>query len=195
MTTLKSYLPQPKNLYVWDGERTSVAESFLIMELPGGERRTVGSYLHGYCQLMALALSKVTGLPLGVLIQNDAFLDEDGNPMDALGHAYCIVEREGQDPLVLDARGYREHSQMLAEYGDEFDFSEAHGKQAADFLKDWMGANLLKGFDPGEEEALVAYGLRLKELGVLHAEPLSEEAVERVESFEQPWRSWQSPVF
>ncbi|AXH59806.1 hypothetical protein [Pseudomonas amygdali] len=191
----KTFTPQAENLYVWDGERTSVADEFVIMELPDGQRRNVDTYLHGYCQLMALALHKVTGLPLGVLVHEGAYLDDGGNPMDALGHAYCVMHREGMEPLVLDARGFREHGEMLAEYGDEFDFSEVHGQEATDFLKDWMTAGLLKDFDPHEEAALIAYAQRLKDLGVFHAEQLTDEEVERVESFEQPSQSWQSPFF
>lgn len=195
MTQPKTNAPEAQHLYVWDGERMSVNECFLIMQMPEGQRLTVDSYLHGYCQLMALALHKVTGLPLGVLVHEGAYLDDGGNPMDALGHAYCVLHREGMEPLVLDARGFREHRDMLAEYGDDFDFSEAHGQEAADFLKDWMGAGLLKDFDPHEEEALIAYAQRLKDLGVFHTEPLTEAEAERIESFEQPSQSWQSLCF
>lgn len=195
MSVPKTFTPQAKHLCVWDGERTSVNERFMIMEMPGGQRLNVDSYLHGYCQLMALALHKVTGLPLGVLVHEDAYLDDDGNPMNALGHAYCVMHRDGMDPLVLDARGFREHRDMLAEYGDDFDFSEAHGQEATDFLKDWVEAGLLKDFDPHEEAALIAYAQRLKDLGVFHAEPLTAEEVERIEFFEQPSQSWQSPCF
>ena len=195
MPTTPYHLPEPKHLYVYDGERLSVSERFLILEGLDGERRTVETYLHGNCQLMALALSKVTGLTLGVLLQEDAFWNDDGVPMMALGHAYCLLEREGEPTLALDARGFREHDEMLAEYGDQFDFFEVRGQQASDILRDWIGGGLLRGFEPFEEDALIAYAVRMQELGLMHEAPLKAEEIKRVASFEQPGQSWQSPAF
>lgn len=170
-----------KDLYAYDDGKLNVHEDFVIHK--GAEHdRTVEVYLHGDCHLMALALSKVSGIPLGVMIEEDAFWTDDGVPMNALNHAYCILERDEGESLVLDARGFRLRSETREEYAFESDCTELQGSLAESILHDWINAGLLRGFEPGEEQALIGYAESLKALGVMSPELMSEEAIERLES-------------
>jgi hypothetical protein len=72
----------------------------------------IESYLHGQCHLFAVALHKVTGLPLRAAVGWSD--DIDG---EVLVHAW-VETPEGR---VVDAAGFRSYEDVLETYGEDED--------------------------------------------------------------------------
>lgn len=70
------------------------------------------SFLYGRCVTLAIALHRLTGLPLyGVTAVDE---DEDGNGRVVLLHAYV---RRGKE--IIDLRGARSYDDMLADFSHD----------------------------------------------------------------------------
>lgn len=146
------------HLYVHDGEHLSVHESYPVFG-----QLIVEDYLHGRCHLMALALAEEAGLQCGVLLDLESGYTEAGEPISALDHAFCEMG-QGLDDYVVDARGGRYRTEVLAEYNQGFVPEVMVGSEAEGLIREWIAAGLLEDYRPGEREALALYIQELKKL-------------------------------
>lgn len=144
------------HLYVHDGEHLSVHESFVVYG-----QLIVEDYLHGRCHLMALALAEEAGLQCGVLLDLEAGYTEGGEPISALDHAFCEMG-QGLEDYVVDARGGRYRTEVLAEYNQGFVPEVMIGPEAEGLIRQWIANGLLEDYRPGEREALASYVRELK---------------------------------
>lgn len=138
-----------KNLYVHDGLYLSLSESFLIFD-----QFKVEDYLHGRCHLLAVVLSEVMGLDCGVLLDLQAMIDENDEPVMALEHAFCVNVHENE-AFSVDARGMRSSAEMKAEYNQAWESEVITGKEASELIAQWIASGKLNDFLPGERQALV----------------------------------------
>ncbi|WP_338923814.1 hypothetical protein V0M98_37030 (plasmid) [Pseudomonas silesiensis] len=144
-------MPIKNHLYVHDGQHLSVGEACPVF----GEFR-VENYLTGRCHLMALALSEGAGLTCAVLLDVEAGYDADDEPVAALEHAFVELG-QGAEGVVVDARGGRQRSDVLAEYDQAFSPELIVGKKAEDLIRRWISVGLLEDYAPGEREGLALY--------------------------------------
>jgi hypothetical protein len=138
-----------KHLYVHDGLYLSVSESFPIFE-----QFKIEDYLHGRCHLLASVLSEVTGLKCGVLLDLQALIDENDEPVMALEHAFCVMV-QAEDLFFVDARGVRSPAEIKAEYDQAWEAEVITGKEASELIAQWIDCGKLDDFLPGERQALI----------------------------------------
>lgn len=68
-------------------------------------------YLHGHCAVFALALHKVFGYPICILLINESFPAPVPNDEKGIAHAFCEM-----DENAIDASGVKSLSDMLEKY-------------------------------------------------------------------------------
>lgn len=138
-----------KYLYVHDGLHLSVSDSFPIFE-----QFKIEDYLHGRCHLLASVLSGVACLECGVLLDLQALIEENDEPVMALEHAFCVMV-QGEAVFFADARGMRSPAEMKAEYNQAWESEVITGKEASELISQWIASGKLDDFLPGERQALV----------------------------------------
>jgi hypothetical protein len=68
-------------------------------------------YLHGHCAVFALALHKVFGYPICILLINESFPVPVPNDEKGIAHAFCEMDEQ-----AIDASGVKSLSDMLEKY-------------------------------------------------------------------------------
>lgn len=89
---------------------------------------SISIYLHGSCHVFAIALSKLTGLPIGMIVE-PRYLRQSGCYVDGLVHAFCV--KPDNHDYIFDAKGWRKYADLK----DEYDLHD----QCESSLTDWQG--------------------------------------------------------
>lgn len=143
---------------------------------------TVGDYRHGRCHLLALVLSEIKFLDLGIIIDPDGF-DDSPDPILCLQHAYCVTP----DGLAIDAQGAWERSEISDDFAsDVFDPITVEGEDARALLDKIE----LDDFLPGERDALKAYVREMDRCGLFRVHGYPDVAIRIIaESEARPRKS------
>jgi hypothetical protein len=103
-----------KDISIVDGHQ-HLDDDFVVIPETG---ITIADYLHGRCDVFAIALARNTGMKVGAIIQGEPM--DGGDPF--LVHAFCL--HPTQEDAVMDAKGIRLRSEIYDEYGESERFSD-----------------------------------------------------------------------
>lgn len=159
----------------------NVNEDYMIDEKNGF---TVLHYLAGRCHLFALKMNELLGLDVGLYLDMEPLDDNfDMLPHAALEHAFCHLTDED----AFDGQGARSYKENYNTFcWNTNNFEQIKGDDAVHLLKDWISKDLLFNFEPGEEDALTAYILKIKEHQLLKEIDFTPVPEQRVKSIFKP---------
>ena len=126
------------NLYDYDNQ-DNVEEEFMVCH---ENQFTVNDYLYGKCHLFAWQLHQLTGLKIGLFIDDQRFEHAPG-----LEHAFCYIN----DDYIVDAQGIRSKNEALNNYcHSTFDFIEAIDDGT--LIQEWINKGLLDDYTNEKEK-------------------------------------------
>lgn len=114
------------------------------------DKASIRYYMEGACPSFAIALHRLTGLPLFMLVDEAAIEKWNGEEFPVVAHVFVMTP----DRSVIDASGIRHLSEVIDHYHDLAD-PQVH-QLGLQELKKWMGEERpLCEYDPGEiQEAI-----------------------------------------
>lgn len=128
-------------IYDYDGQ-LNVDDQFVVCEK---NKFNVSHYLHGKCHLFALALHEVTGLKIGLFVDEERFEGVAG-----LDHAFCYINND----YIIDAQGIRSKTEIMAEYCMET-WKFAEYMDDGTIINEWIQNNLLDPYTNEHEKVSI----------------------------------------
>lgn len=149
-------------LFAWCSDTDAIEAELDRMHLaPGPDGLNAVDFLHGHCDVFALALHDLYGYPIGMKIDDDACAEDPSDADAAMGymtHVYCITTFPDGTEAFCDIRGMTPDAAWFFEPFE--DFLTLPGMPCAQPSPEQLRANAIHFM--GQTPFDTVYGLAMK---------------------------------